>query len=538
MRVLWRPGGRRCSLFAWVLCCAPSLSAAVDDVPRLPAAAASDGAACALQRQSYGRHAAATGAAHSGGQTQCRGWPMLARDFASTVYTTRHRLRCNAGDYERPCGFEVAACGGNSSLEALQVHVDVRGRSLHGLSAQVCDGGARLVVDFVPPFPGRYDVAARLLYRYDDAARCGGVYLGGVEARCAPRVKCKLPRGSVACDSVSKIPLAPTAFHVGPADASRREPPPACASDFDGGFWVQLDDAAAGPDALAAAVGAPEDPWRFWTRSGPLGHLDGVEAFRCLARRRVSRLVFIGDSLVRDVFEQVARRFEAPINKTDLFQRRFGENVHLETRQGGVGIKYAQVWGLADLDRLGLGSFDGGAPSLESWRAANDGVLNASGLFGGASAGARVVVVANLGLAHMPNAACGGFFVARTVAAIDTMARLARGRGLSLDFIFLAPPALLGLRNARMTDGMLAKFLEQVPDVAAAVFAKHGTAVRVDVLEAARALTVGRGDQVFGDADTPGRSDGLHVSGAVQPSLASALLRKLCRDDDRGKCAS
>ena len=207
------------------------------------------------------------------------------------------------------------------------------------------DAGARrgkrardaLALRFRAPLAGSYLLHVELGW-VDDAARDAtsgescAYYVGGSEPRCASGQKCKTPRASARCVAAARVDGSP--FHVTitePAAARARRaipavPPPRCGARGapagpTGGYWLKFaseaecervrDDRARVPPTLLgdfchAAVQFPEKfPRRrdAWVPTGcALEHFSRARARDCLARRNVTRLYLIGDSVVRNLF--------------------------------------------------------------------------------------------------------------------------------------------------------------------------------------------------------------------------------------------
>ena len=457
---------------------------------------------------------------------RCRGWPMLERSLGVVARATNVTAACAARDAAKPCGFDVVDCAKTGRLGGVRVALAVSGAALDAAASERVDDDT-IRVTWVPPVPGHYAARATFHFYYQDRAarpvdafpeKGRPVFLGAVENRCPGGRPCADTRFRDDCDALALVPLAPLTFAAAAAAAA---PPPATARCRGGGagHWIRA--ASARDAALLTAGKADRVPWDFSRDGCSYHHFSADEAFACLRRRGARVLAFLGDSIVRDLYEAVAARLEVNIDVGAIKAVRFGgadaaaaaaardaatATTH-ETR-----LHYEQIWGIDNLWRLGLIGDDALCCGFAPKKPRRVAGLDVDGLFGGAPGG-EVVVVANWGLLHMPGSALNGRFGNWTRTALARLGAFAKDENATLRVVLLGAPSLLGLRNPGMHPDQLAAFATVMRTVAAE-FAD----LDVSVLDVAP-FSASRWDATY---------DGMHFGGTVTQLAVDALLGLFC----------
>ena len=233
---------------------------------------------------------------------------------------------------------------------------------------------------------------------------------------------------------------------------------------------------------------------------------------------------------MRDIYDAVDRRLAIDVDVGAIENVRFGggdaaaraaARAAATAESGELVVHYSQIWGYDSLYKLGLLDdrvLDG--ISFEPRKRRKDAGLDESdevALFGEPPApGDGVVVVANLGLLHMPNSAINGVYANTTRSALRRLSALADRRSFALTVVLVGAPSLLGLRLPGMHPDQLARFLEVMTDLKA--WAANLPALDVRILDPAP-LTAARRDVTF---------DGLHFAGTVQQVVVDALFGFFC----------
>ena len=273
--------------------------------------------------------------------------------------------------------------------------------------------------------------------------------------------------------------------------------------------------------ALLTAGKADRVPWDFSRDGCAYHHFSADEAFACLRRRGARVLAFLGDSIVRDLYEAVAARLEVKIDVGAIKAVRFGgadADAAAAARDAATAtshetrLHYEQIWGIDNLWRLGLIGDDALCCGFAPKKPRKVAGLDVDGLFGGAPGG-EMVVVANWGLLHMPGSALNGRFGNWTRTALARLGAFAKHENATLRVVLLGAPSLLGLRNPGMHPDQLAAFATVMRTVAAE-FAD----LDVSVLDVAP-FSASRWDATY---------DGMHFGGTVTQLAVDALLGLFC----------